>query len=149
PDGTLVRRVLPLEEFLVGPGRTRRRPDELLATVRVPAAAPDAIWRFFKSGTRPALDISAVSIGLLARKAGNALHEVRIALGAVAPTVVRARAAEATLEGRVLNPETMEAAACAARDEVHPISDVRASAWYRKELIHNMLRRMLSDVAET
>jgi xanthine dehydrogenase FAD-binding subunit len=61
---------------------------------------------------------------------------------------VRAPRTEAALEGRHLDTETIAAAADAARDEVNPIDDVRATAWYRKELIHNMTRRMLDHVAQ-
>ena len=67
--------------------------------------------------------------------------------GAVAPTPIRAPKTEAVLEGGVLDAAAIDAAANAARDEVLPISDIRASAWYRSELIHNMTRRILQDVA--
>ena len=70
---------------------------------------------------------------------------MRLALGAVAPTPLRARRAEALLEGKALDAALAEAAAQAAADEAQPIDDVRASAWYRKELIHNVTRRMLGD----
>jgi CO/xanthine dehydrogenase FAD-binding subunit len=76
------------------------------------------------------------------------LHGVRLALGAVGPTPLRARRAEALLEGKALDAALAEAAARAAADEARPIDDVRASAWYRKELLHNMTRRMLTDVAQ-
>ncbi|GAB4178853.1 MAG: xanthine dehydrogenase family protein subunit M [Rhodocyclaceae bacterium] len=148
PGAVPVHRTMPLEEFLVGPGRTRREPGELLTALRVPLPAPGTPGRFVKFGTRPALDISAVSIAFAARRLGGALHDVRIAYGAVAPTVVRGRAAEEALEGRALDAQTIAAAARAAREEIQPISDVRASAWYRRQLIHNLLRRMLSDVAQ-
>jgi CO/xanthine dehydrogenase FAD-binding subunit len=75
------------------------------------------------------------------------LHDVRLALGAVAPIPFRARRAEALLEGRALDAAlAAEAAQCAA-GEATPIDDVRATAWYRKELLRNMTRRMLDDVA--
>jgi len=60
---------------------------------------------------------------------------------------VRARRTEAALEGRALDAAAVAAAAQAAFDEVQPIDDVRASAWYRRELIRNLTRRMLEDVA--
>ncbi|MFZ5509687.1 MAG: xanthine dehydrogenase family protein subunit M, partial [Pseudomonadota bacterium] len=64
-----------------------------------------------------------------------------------APTPLRGSATEQALEGQALTPDTIAAAAVAARDEITPISDVRASAWYRKELVHNMTKRMLENVA--
>lgn len=147
-DGTLRSRVMPLADFFVGPGRTRRTAQELLTAVRIPVPPESFVARFHKFGTRPALDISAISIGIAAVVKNGALSQVRIAFGAVAPTPVRGPATEKALEGRRLTAETIEAAAEAARDEVKPISDLRATAWYRKELIHNLTRRMLEDVAK-
>jgi CO/xanthine dehydrogenase FAD-binding subunit len=76
------------------------------------------------------------------------LSNVRVAFGAVAPTPLRASQTEKALEGRRLDAATIEAAALAARDEVNPIDDVRATAWYRKEMIHNMTKRILDNVAQ-
>ena len=132
----VVRRSVPIADYFTGPGRTRRAANELLTGVRIPVPPDGHYARFFKFGTRPALDISAISIGM------------RVAFGAVAPTPVRARQTEAGLEGRRLDEATIARAAEAARDEVDPIDDVRASAWYRKELIHNMTRRMLDHAAQ-
>lgn len=146
-EGAIERREVPLREFFAGPGRTRRAPNELAAAVLIPQPPPGALARFFKFGTRPALDISAISIGIAGVRRGAALHQVRVGFGAVAPTPVRGPRTEAALEGRELARDTIEAAARAARDEVAPISDLRASAWYRSEMIHNMIRRMLEDVA--
>jgi CO/xanthine dehydrogenase FAD-binding subunit len=148
-DGAVAARRLPLTAFFTGPGRTARAGDELLAAVRVPAAAPGAVMRFHKGGTRPALDISPIAIALAARRDGaGALHGVRIALGAVAPTPMRAPRAEALLEGRRLDVGLAAAVAQAAAAECKPIDDVRASAWYRRELVRNLLQRMLDDVAQ-
>jgi CO/xanthine dehydrogenase FAD-binding subunit len=140
-------RTIPLREFFTGPGRTVRRSDELLVAVSMPLPAAGFVARFYKFGTRPALDISAVAIGLGGVRHGRVLSDVRVAFGAVAPTPVRAARTEAALEGRPLDAATIAAAADAARDEVRPISDVRASDWYRRELIHNLTKRVLYDVA--
>lgn len=148
PNGTITTRRMPIGEYCTGPGRTRRADSELLTGVRIPVP-PAGHWaRFFKFGTRPALDISAISIGIAGLRSGGALTRVRVAFGAVAPTPVRSPRAEAALEGRRLDAATIAAAAAAARDEIKPIDDVRASAWYRRELVHNMTRRMLEDVAQ-
>lgn len=147
PNGSVATRRMPLAEFFTGPGRTKRAANELLTAVRIPLPKPGHVARFYKFGTRPALDISTISIGIAGIKRDGALTDTRVAFGAVAPTPVRAPRTEAALEGRRLDAEAIEAAATAARDEVNPIDDVRASAWYRKELIHNMTRRMLDHVA--
>lgn len=146
PNGSIVRRTLPIGEFFVGPGRTARQPTELLEAVEIPTPPPGFVSAFFKFGTRPALDISVISIGFSAVREGAKLSHVRIAFGAVAPTPVRAPATEAALEGRTLDAATIDAAVAAAINQVKPISDVRATAWYRRELVGNMLRRMLDHV---
>jgi xanthine dehydrogenase FAD-binding subunit len=147
--GAARSRWLALEGFFTGPGRTQRRPDELLRAVRLPLAPAGQVARFYKGGTRPALDISTISIAFAARLGDGArLHGVRLALGAVAPTPLRARRTEALLEGRELDAALARRAAECAADEATPIDDVRASAWYRKELVRNMTRRMLEDVAD-
>jgi CO/xanthine dehydrogenase FAD-binding subunit len=147
PDDTLFRRSMPLPEFFVGPGRTRIAPAELLTAVRVPIPPQGFVARFHKFGTRPALDISAISIGIGGVLRDGVFSDVRVAFGAVAPTPVCGCATEEVLEGKKLDAATIAAAAKAAQDEVHPISDVRASAWYRKEMIRNMTMRILEDVA--
>ena len=147
-DAGAVRRRVLLAEYFAGPGRTRRAASELLTGVRVPVPPAGHYARFFKFGTRPALDISAISIAIAGVRNGGALSNVRVAFGAVAPTPVRARRTEQALEGQRLDAATIARAAETARDEVSPIDDVRASAWYRKELIHNMTRRMLDHAAQ-
>lgn len=146
PNGSVKRRTLPLADFLVGPGRTARKSTELLEAVEIPVPAAGFVSSFFKFGTRPALDISVISIGLGAVRDGRRLTGVRVALGAVAPTAIRAPATEAILEGQPLEADVITAAATAAAGEIKPIADVRASAWYRREMVGNMLRRMLNHV---
>jgi|CXWL01.1.fsa_nt_gi CO/xanthine dehydrogenase FAD-binding subunit len=148
-DGSVARRVLPIDGFFTAPGRTQRRADELLTAVRVPVAPRGQISRYYKTGTRPALDISAISIAFAAQRddAGR-LSGVRLALGAVGPTPLRARRTEGLLEGQPPAPALAARAADCAASEAKPIDDVRASAWYRLELVRNMTRRMLDDVAD-
>lgn len=151
---TIATRWLPLAQFFTGPGRTARTPAELIVAVDLPKAAPGAVQRFYKGGTREGLDISSISIALGARCSDSgAWHDVRLALGAVAPTPLRATAAEAVLEGARLDDGFAETAARAARaaaeQDARPIDDVRASAWYRRELVRNMTERMLLDAART
>ena len=147
-EGRICRRSVPLNEFFIGPGKTSRTPTELLTGVRIALPPNNFAARYFKFGIRPALDISTISIGIGGLLQGSVISGVRVAFGAVAATPVRAPRTEAALEGKRLDAATIEAAAAAARDEVNPIDDVRASAWYRKELIFNMTKRMLSHVAQ-
>jgi CO/xanthine dehydrogenase FAD-binding subunit len=146
PNGAMKTRTLALADFLLGPGKTARAAGELLVAVEIPLPAQNAVSAFFKFGTRPALDISVISIGLAAVRAGDRLTRVRLAFGAVAPRPIRAPAAEAALEGKTLDDATIAAAVAAADREIHPITDVRASDWYRREMVKNMLTRMLVNV---
>lgn len=140
------RRSVPIAGFFTGPGRTVRRPDELITAVSVPLPRLRSVSRFVKFGTRPALDISAVSLGFAATLEGGRLADVRVAFGAVGPTPLRGRATEEVLEGAALDTVTIARAAATAQGEVKPIDDLRASAWYRRELIHNLVAKVLNDV---
>jgi len=144
----IIYRTLPLGEFLQGPGTTAIARGELLTHIRLPLPPVGLGGRFYKFGTRPALDIATVSIGLGGRLEEGCFTDIRIAFGAVGPKPFRATATEAALSGRPADGATIEAAVAIARGEIHPIDDVRASAWYRAEMITNMLKRMLLDVAQ-
>jgi len=148
PNGALATRTMPLADFFVAPGRTKRAGGELVAAVEFPLPPAEFVSKFFKFGTRPALDIATISIGLAATRERKTLRNVRLAFGSVAPTPIRAPQTEAVLEGKPLDDATIEAALAAAATEIHPISDVRASDWYRRELVHNILQRMLVHVRD-
>ena len=147
-NGKLELRRVPLQQFFLGPGRTCRAPAELLAAVEVPLPPAGFAGQFYKHGTRPGLDIAAIAIAAGARRDGGVLRDVRIAFGSVAPTPIRAPRTEAVLEGRVPDAAALEAAAQAALAEIQPISDLRASDWYRRELVHNILKRVLADAGQ-
>jgi CO/xanthine dehydrogenase FAD-binding subunit len=146
PNGTLATRTMPLADFLLGPGKTALKPTEILTAVDLPAPPKGHVSAFFKFGTRPALDISVISIGFSAVREGGRLSRVRVAFGAVAPRPIRSSAAEAALEGKALDDATIAAVVAAVGSEIHPISDVRATDWYRREMVQNMLERMLTHV---
>ncbi|HEY5897854.1 MAG TPA: xanthine dehydrogenase family protein subunit M [Burkholderiales bacterium] len=148
PNGKVEMRRVPLEQFFTGPGKTVRKPSELVAAVEMPLPPKAFAGGFYKHGTRPGLDISAISIAVGGVLAGKKYSHVRVAFGAVAPTPIRAPGTEAALEGRELDEATLDAAAAAALAEIHPISDVRASDWYRRELVRNMLKRVISHVGK-
>jgi CO/xanthine dehydrogenase FAD-binding subunit len=148
PNGALQLRRVPLTGFFLGPGRSCRAPPELLTAIEVPLPPAGFRGEFYKHGTRPGLDIAAIAIALGARRDGVVLRDVRVAFGAVAPTPVRAPRTEAAIEGRPLDAAMLETAARTALEEVHPISDLRASDWYRRELIHNMIKRALMHVGQ-
>jgi carbon-monoxide dehydrogenase medium subunit len=140
PDG---ERTLPLDGFLTGPGQTARRPGELLTSVRFDRLPPRAATAFLKAGRRKAMEISVVCVAvrLVLDVAHRRCQEARIALGAVAPTTMRARAAERALEGQPLTDEALRHAGRLAAEECHPIDDVRASARYRRLLVETLVPR--------
>jgi len=144
--GAVQTRRVPLDQFFVSPGKTLKLPQELLTAVLFDRPAADFVGRFRKSGPRPALEISTVSVAFGARVANGKLSAVRVAMGSVAPTPLRARHVEAALEGKPLDAPTIAAAVAATVDDAKPIDDVRASAWYRGHLVRVFLEEVLNEV---
>lgn len=144
-DGAVQTRRVPLERFFLGPGKSVKLPQELLTAVVFRRPASGFMARFRKSGPRPALEISTVSVAVGARVAGGRLTDVRVAMGSVAPTPLRARHVEAALEGKLLDAVAVAAAVAAAAEDAKPIDDVRASAWYRGHLVRVFVEEVLND----
>jgi CO/xanthine dehydrogenase FAD-binding subunit len=144
--GAVQTRRVPLDQFFVSPGKTVKLPQELLTAVVFDRPAADFVGRFRKSGPRPALEISTVSVAFGARVANGKLSAVRVAMGSVAPTPLRARHVEGALEGKPLDAPTIAAAVAATVDDAKPIDDVRASAWYRGHLVRVFLEEVLNEV---
>ena len=133
-------------EFWPSYRTTARRDDELLLRIRIPRAERREV-RFRKIGTRRAQAISKVVMALAWRSSGDDAPwtEVRLALGSVAATPIRATAAEAALEGRRPTREAAEAARIALEAEIHPIDDVRSTADYRRSVAGRVLHRLIRD----
>lgn len=148
-SGAVVFRYIPIAEFFAGPGTTCRRDDELLTAIEF--AVPDSgfVAGFYKSGPRPALEISTVSLGVAGILKDDALHSARVAIGAAAPTALRARQVESVLDGQALDSAIISKAADLAAAATMPIDDVRASAWYRRHLIRIYTKRFLTDVVSS
>ncbi|HWH23691.1 MAG TPA: FAD binding domain-containing protein [Candidatus Limnocylindria bacterium] len=124
--------------------RTARAHDELLLRVLVPLPAGRQV-RFRKVGTRRAQAISKVVMALAWREDGGVWRDVRLALGSVAATPIRAPATEAVLEGAAPRQTTADHAAAALAAEIEPIDDVRSTASYRRAVAARVLHRMLRD----
>ena len=144
------RRVM-LDDFYIGVRRTVMTPDEVLTEIAFPAIQPNQRGAFIKLGLRRAQAISLVNCAVIltldeqdpARVKGAA-----ITLGAVAPTIIHAREAEAALAGQVLSATLIEQAAELAQAAAKPIDDVRSSANYRRRMIRVITRRGLTAIAE-
>lgn len=143
--GSAGERVVPLEEFFAGVGKSVLAPDEILREVLVPRSTDAMRVSYRKIEHRAAMDIAIVGVAVSAKSPDG--EEVRIVLGAVAPTPVRARQAEALLCGREWNEALIAQAARVAAGEAQPIDDVRGSAWYRREMVEVITRRQLSEIA--
>jgi xanthine dehydrogenase small subunit len=135
------RRVIPIEQYFTGFRQSALLSDELITAVRLPAD-----WRtaWYKIGKRGSINISLVCCAIGVSPAGG----VRIAFGCVAPTVVRAKRAEAIIEKDDWSDAAIEAAAQAAMQDVSPIDDHRASASYRRAMCGVLARRLLRQLRE-
>jgi len=144
PDG---RRELDLTEFFKGVNRTALRRGEILTAIHLPRPPVRTGAAYAKLGVRRAMDLAlvgaAAALGLATDK--RRCRQARIALGAVAPIPMRARRAEAVLEGKVVSPALIEEAGAAAAAEARPISDLRASAGYRRQMVRVLVARVLRE----
>jgi carbon-monoxide dehydrogenase medium subunit len=135
---------VPLEGFFTGPGQIVLKQGELLKGISLPPAPKRSFGTYLKA-YRSRMDIAVVGVGILAILEENKeiCREVRLVLGAVAPTPIRAVESERMVAGKKLDDELIEAVSQKASREARPISDVRSSAEYRKTLVRILTRRAL------
>jgi CO/xanthine dehydrogenase FAD-binding subunit len=144
PNG---RRRMPLTEFFVGPRKTILAPDEMLVDIIIPAANLGKPADFLKFGLRKGQALALVNAASATWLEDGKFKAPRIALGAVAPVVIRCPAAEAVLEGQPVSDALIAEAAKIAAGEARPIDDFRASKSYRLDLIEVGVRRTLAAAA--
>lgn len=140
-------RRLPIESFFIGPHRSALRGDEVLTEIEVPLAGESAGAAFLKFGKRNAQVLAVVNAAAWVRLSDGLIQEARIALGAVAPTPIRAHAAESMLRRQPVDSRLLDDAAAAAAEVTRPISDHRATAGFRRELSRVLTRRVLERAA--
>jgi carbon-monoxide dehydrogenase medium subunit len=143
------RRRLPIQQFITGVRRTVLEPNELLLSIEVPHPGERAASHYIKLKERQKMDIAFVGVAAAVElePGDGVVREARIALGAVAPTPVRAPRAEATLRGKRLTDELLAEAGLEAARTASPIEDVRASVEYRTEMVDVLTRRALRQAA--
>ncbi len=143
-------RSVDLADFFVGPGQTVLQPDEFLQELVLPAPPENSASAYLRFIPRNEMDIAVAGVSsfLHVDPASKTVKKARIALASVAPTPVRARGAEAVLEGKVISNELISEAGSAAVESATPITDVRGSAEYRKELVNVLTRRTLNICLE-
>ncbi|MFL6254854.1 MAG: FAD binding domain-containing protein [Pyrinomonadaceae bacterium] len=139
-------RRVPYSEFHTGYKQTVMREDELITAVVLSKPREGARHFYRKVGTRRAQAISKVCFAAVAEIEGETLTEVRVALGSVAPVVLRCRRTEEVLRGRRLDEEALRAGLDELAREVTPIDDVRSTARYRTRVSQNLLREFLSSL---
>jgi carbon-monoxide dehydrogenase medium subunit len=145
PDG---ERSIALAQFFTGPGRTALRRGELLIEIRLPPPRAGA-GVYVKHSPRQAMDLAAVGVAAFLGFADDGrVNYARVALGAVGPTPFRCSESENLLIGRLLTPESVEAGAAAAAAAAKPITDVRATANYRREIVRVLTWRCIAEAAE-
>ena len=146
PDG---ERTVPLGEFYLGVRRTTMEPDEMLVDIAFPPLEPDQTGIYLKVGLRRVLAIAVTNAAIvLKRDDRGVVKRARIALGSVAPTIVRAPEAESALVREKLSEEHIRRVAELATKAAHPIDDVRGSAWFRDEEVVAMTRRGLQALRD-
>jgi len=142
-------RTVDIEAFFTGFRATVAAPDELVTQIRVRATQADERSLFLKLGLRRAQAISVIALAAgVALEKNGAVQCARIALGCVAPTIVRAVKAEAYLTGKKLDDATIAEAARIATGEVRPIGDVRGSADYRVETVTTYVEQALQRLRD-
>jgi aerobic carbon-monoxide dehydrogenase medium subunit len=144
PDG---ERAIGVEQLITGYFETLLRPGELIAAVRLPLPAPHSGWAYYKHRVR-AMDLAVVAVAAVVTMRNGACGDARIGLGGVAPTPLRASAAEDSIRGGELDAGSIARAAEAAAQATDPISDIHGSADYRRELVGVYVRRALAQAAE-
>jgi len=138
------QRLVPLDKFFTGPGKTVRKPDELLIEILIKPTAKNEGSAYAKVGRRQALTLAVLNAASRVKRdsKGNCA-EVTIAVGAAAPTPLRAVKAEAALRGKPLGEAAIRAAAEIAVTEIKPIDDVHGTDWYRRKLTKALVARTL------
>jgi carbon-monoxide dehydrogenase medium subunit len=136
-------RRVPIHEFFVGPRKTVLKADEILKEIFIPKISGRRGATYLKLGRRQAMEIAIVGLGMAIHLNGSdqIVSECRIAMGSVAPTVLRARSAEAVLREKEITGDLVDEVAAVAADAARPISDVRASAEYRLDMIRVLCRQ--------
>jgi carbon-monoxide dehydrogenase medium subunit len=141
-------RRVPLADFFTGVRKTVLAPDEVLVEFVVPAPGAHSGGQYLRHTPRRELDIAVVGVASQLTMANGTCAQARIVLASVAPTPVRATAAERALEGQAITPALIERAATLAVEAAKPINDQRGSVEFRKHLVRVLTRRTLITALE-
>jgi len=138
-------RTVGIEDFFTGPGQTALADDEILQEINIPHPPPNSKGVYLKLTPRRAMDLAIVGVAVVIIPKDGICKDIRIALGAVAPTPIRAKDAEAVLNGQKLDDRLIEKAALTAAGQSKPIDDHRASAEYRRDMVEVLVKRAIKQ----
>jgi carbon-monoxide dehydrogenase medium subunit len=138
-------RTVNIEDFFTGPGQTALDEDEILREIQILDAPPNGKGVYLKLTPRRAMDLAIVGVAVVVIPQDGICRDIRIALGAVAPTPIRAKKAEAILKGQKLDDKLIEKAAQTAAGQSNPIDDHRASAEYRRDMVEVLAKRAIKQ----
>ncbi|MDE0400980.1 MAG: xanthine dehydrogenase family protein subunit M [Candidatus Poribacteria bacterium] len=139
-------RSVPIDELFTGPGQTVLTPGEIITRFRLPSPASGS--HYIKHKIREVMDLAFIGVAAAVNLDNGTITDARIGLAAVAPTPIRATAAEDLLKGNAPTPELLEQAGEAAAAGCSPISDLRCSAEHRREMVDVLTRRTLQYALE-
>jgi carbon-monoxide dehydrogenase medium subunit len=172
--GSKSERTIPIDQFFSGPGQTVLSQGEILTEISIPKPLPNTGSAYWKHQRRQALDLPILGVAVLlsldkatvtcsdllctTSPISTVLHsleedelackEIRIALGVAAPTPMRARKAENLLRGKKISDELLERVAITAAEEAQPRDSIRGEAWYRRDMIKVLVKRMAMKCIE-
>ena len=144
-------RVVPIDEFFLGPGKSAIKPGEFLLRIEIPPMPKGVVGRYLKLGRNAHGDLAIVGMAVLGYPDKKSAHSAsgfsfRIALASVAPTPIRVPNAETILSASPITPDVIQAAAIATMETAKPIDDVRSSAVYRKAMVRALTKRAVNEV---
>jgi CO/xanthine dehydrogenase FAD-binding subunit len=139
-------RIININEFFTGPNKNALEPDEILREIQIPALHEDFRGVFIKLSPRSRMDLAVVNVAVICVKGKGRFKDIRISLGAVAPTPIRAQKAESSLVGAEADDKAILNAARIASAESKPIDDHRASAEYRRMMVEVLVKRAIHKV---
>ncbi len=144
-DGT---RVIPIGGLFAGPKINNLEPNELVTEIRLQEPPANSGSAYFRIGRRKAFTLSVVGAAAYLEMDGKTCSDARVAFGSVAETPIRAAAVEGIIKGKELTPGLLEEAGEASKETVNPITDVRGTAEYRRDMCAVLLRRALKRSLE-
>jgi len=135
------KREIPLKDFFLGPRKTVLHDDEMITSIKIKNYPINKNGCFIKLGLRQAMAISVATVALILEVEKDKVTDIRIAMGSIAPTPLRLITVEGFLKNKKIDDELIEEAIKKIREEVNPISDIRASAEYRRYISGILFKR--------